>query len=105
MMKLYAGSHDLDDPLLTPLYASLHGLPPILIQVGEDELLLDDAVRFSDYAKKEGVDITLEIWPHMWHGWQTCIPDLPEANQAIEQIARYLHFFKGDPSHTHEQVV
>jgi monoterpene epsilon-lactone hydrolase len=91
MMKLYAGSHDLRDPLLTPLYADLHGLPSILIQVVEDELLLDDAVRFSDCAKADGVDITLEIYPHMWHGWHTCLPDLQEANQAIEHIARYLH--------------
>jgi monoterpene epsilon-lactone hydrolase len=91
MMKLYAGSHDLRDPLLTPLYASLHGLPRMLIQVGEDELLLDDSIRFSDCAKAVGVNVTLEIWPHMWHGWHTCVPDLLEANQAIEAIARYLH--------------
>jgi len=62
-MKLYVGSHDLRDPLLTPLYADLHGLPSMLIQVGEDELLLDDSIRFSDCAKAAGVDITLEIWP------------------------------------------
>lgn len=91
MMKLYAGSHDLRDPLLTPLYADLHGLPSMLIQVGEDELLLDDSIRFSDCAKAAGVDVTLEIWPHMWHVWHTCVPDLLEANQAIELIARFLH--------------
>jgi acetyl esterase/lipase len=91
VMKLYAGGHDLKDPLLTPLYADLHGLPPMLIQVGEDELLLDDSLRFSDCAKAAGVDVTLEVWPHMWHEWHTCVPDLPEANQAIEQIAQYLH--------------
>ncbi len=91
VMKLYAGGHDLKDPLLTPLYADLRGLPPMLIQVGEDELLLDDSLRFSDCAKAAGVDVTLEVWPHMWHEWHTCVPDLPEANQAIEQIAQYLH--------------
>lgn len=91
MMKLYTRSHDLCDPLLTPLYADLQGLPSMLIQVGEDELLLDDSIRFSNCAKTAGVDVTLEIWPHMWHVWHTCLPDLPEANQAIEHIARYLH--------------
>ncbi len=90
-MNLYAGNHDLHDPLLTPLYADLHGLPSMLIQVGEDELLLDDSIHFSNYAKTAGVDVTLEIWPHMWHVWHICLPDLPEANQAIEHIVRYLH--------------
>ncbi len=90
-MKLYVGSHDLQDPLLTPLYADLHGLPPMLIQVGEDELLLDDSVRFSDCARAAGVEVTLEIWPHMWHVWHNCAPNLPEANQAIEHVGQYLH--------------
>lgn len=91
MMKLYAGSHDLSDPILSPLHADLRSLPPMLIQVGEDEILLDDSIRFSDCAKAAGVDITLEIWPQMWHVWHICVPDLPEANHAIELIARYLH--------------
>ncbi len=90
-MKLYAGSHDLHDPLLTPLFADLHGLPPILIQVGEDELLLDDSIRFSDCAKTAGVNVALEIWPHMWHTWHTCLPNLLAANQAVEKIAQFLY--------------
>ncbi len=89
-MRLYAGSHDLHDPLLTPLYADLDGFPSMLIQVGQDELLLDDSIRFTNCAKVAGVDVTLEIWPHMWHLWHTCLPNLPEANQAIEHIGCYL---------------
>jgi len=64
-MKLYVGSHDLCDPLLTPLYADLHGLPSILIQVGEDELLLDDSIRFSDCAKQP-------VRMSLWESGRTC---------------------------------
>ncbi len=90
MMQLYSGEHDLRDPLLTPLYADLHSLPPLLIQVGEDELLLDDAIRFADCAKAAGVPLELEIWPNMWHAWQTTTQDLPETKQALEHIVNYL---------------
>ena len=91
MASLFAGGHDPCDPYLSPLYANLRGLPPILVQVGEDELLLDDAVRLHDRALAAGVNMTLEIWPHMWHDWHSCVPGLPEANEAIEHIARYLN--------------
>jgi hypothetical protein len=90
LMKLHREEHDLSDPLLTPLYADLQGLPSIFIQVGEDELLLDDAKRFANCAKAAGVPVTLEIWPNMWHVWHYCTPDLSEANQAIEHITKYI---------------
>jgi monoterpene epsilon-lactone hydrolase len=89
MMRLYAGNHDLGDPHISPLIADLHGLPPLLIQVGADEILLDDSRRFSERALAAGVDLTLEVWPHMWHDWHTCVPGLPEANQAIAGIAEF----------------
>jgi monoterpene epsilon-lactone hydrolase len=90
MMKLYRGDHNLSDPILTPLYGDLQGLPSILIQVGEDELLLDDAKRFAECANAAGVPVILEIWPKMWHVWHFCTPDLLEANQAIEHIAKHI---------------
>jgi monoterpene epsilon-lactone hydrolase len=89
MMRLYAGSHDLSDPHISPLIADLHGLPPLLIQAGADEILLDDSRRFSENAQAAGVDLTLEVWPHMWHVWHSCVPRLPEANQAIAGIAEF----------------
>ncbi len=89
LMRQYIGNCDLHDPYLSPLIADLHGLPPILIQVGADEILLDDSRRFSERAKAAGVDVTLEIWPHMWHVWHSCAPALPEANEAIEGIAEF----------------
>jgi epsilon-lactone hydrolase len=89
MLVHYVGANNPKDPFISPLYADLHGLPPILIQAGEYEILLDDSTRFSDSAHTAGVDLTLEVWPRMWHDWQSCVPELPEANQAIERIAEF----------------
>ena len=91
LVSLYVSKHDLHDPCISPLAADLHGLPPILIQVGADELLLDDSRRFGDSARAAGVDLTLEVWPHMWHVWHACVPELPEASQAIKHIAEFIN--------------
>ncbi len=91
MALLYAGGTDPCDPYLSPLFADLHGLPPILIQAGADELLLDDSIRFCDRASAAGVDVTLEVWPHMWHDWLSCVPGLPEANEAVKHIASFIN--------------
>ena len=91
MMSLYVNGHDLNDPLIAPLHADLNGLPPILIQAGADEILLDDSIRFSDRAKIAGTNVVLEVWPHMWHDWHMGVPTLPEANQAIDHIVKFVH--------------
>jgi acetyl esterase/lipase len=65
-------------------------LPPILIQVGESEVLLDDFGRFAERAKKYGVAVKLEIWPEMIHVWQLFATVLPEARQAIEHIGVFI---------------
>lgn len=90
MMSLYLSGHTLNEPYVSPLKADLHGLPPILIQVGSDEILLDDSRRFSEVALASGVNLTLEVWPHMWHDWHSCAPKLAEANEAIKQIAEFV---------------
>lgn len=90
MMRHYVKNHDLDDPHLSPLKADLHGLPPILIQAGANEILLDDSARFNESAKNASVDVTLEIWPGMWHDWHTSVPTLREAKQAIDQIGKFV---------------
>ena len=61
--KLYLGDHDPRTPLASPLYADLRGLPPLLIQVGSAEVLLDDATRLAERASAAGVNATLEVWP------------------------------------------
>jgi acetyl esterase/lipase len=74
--------------------ADLSGLPRLLIQVGEDECLVDDAEELAARAKACGVEVTLEVWPEMVHVWHLLAPRLEPANQAIERIARWV----GEPS-------
>ncbi len=88
--KLYLGNHDPLTPLASPLYADLHGVPPMLIQVGSAEVLLDDSTRLAERASAAGVDTTLEVWPNMIHVWQSFAVILPEARQAIERIGKFV---------------
>jgi acetyl esterase/lipase len=87
---LYLGGADPATPLASPLYADLRGLPPLLIQVGDHEVLLSDATRLGERAKAAGVDVTLEVWDAMWHVWQAWAAVLPEGQQAIERIGAYI---------------
>jgi monoterpene epsilon-lactone hydrolase len=86
----YITDHDPHEPLISPLYANLVGLPPLLIQVGDHEILLDDAVRFGERARAAGVDTEVVVWPGMFHVFQVYTPILPEARQAITQIADFI---------------
>ena len=91
--ELYLANQDPLEPSASPLYGDLSGLPPILMQVGEAELLLDDSVRFAEKAKKAGVKVTIEVWPEMFHNWQMFGPLFPEAQQAIDQIGEFIRSF------------
>jgi len=86
----YLGDADPRTPLASPLYADLRGLPPLLIQVGSDEILLSDAVGVAERAKVAGVTVDLEVWEGMQHVWQFSAKLLPEAGQAIERIGAFL---------------
>lgn len=86
----YINNHDPREPLISPLYADLHGLPPIQIHVGDHEILLDDAVRFSERARAAGVDANTIIWPEMFHVFPIFTPLLPEARRAVDQIASFI---------------
>ena len=85
----YAGNHKLTDPLLSPLYADLTDLPPLLIQVGTEEILLDDATLLAERAQAAGVAVTLKIWDEMVHVFQL-FSFLPETKQAVAQIATFV---------------
>jgi acetyl esterase/lipase len=85
----YAGDQDLTAPLLSPVYADLSGLPPLLIQVGTDEILLDDARRLAERARVAGVDVTLEVWDEMFHVFHM-FSFLPEARKAVGSIAAFV---------------
>lgn len=88
--ELYAGTTAPDHPMISPLFADLAGLAPMLIQVGEHERMLDDSVLFAQRAGLAGVDVTLQIWPQMWHVFQQHCPDVPEAWEAILALADYI---------------
>ncbi len=90
MAKLYAGEADPRTPLISPLYADLRGLPPLLIHVGTAEILMDDSIRLADRAKTAGVDVTLEPWEDMLHVWQYFAAMLPEGRQAIDRIGEFI---------------
>jgi monoterpene epsilon-lactone hydrolase len=92
--KDYAPEGMLNHPLVSPLFADLCGLPPMFIQVGDHETTLSDSTEIAARGQRCGVPVTLRIWPEMWHGWQLGAPALPEANEAIEQIASFVtgHF-------------
>jgi monoterpene epsilon-lactone hydrolase len=93
--KLYLGDHDPRTPLASPLYADLRGLPPLLIQVGSAEVLLDDATRIAARASAAGVATTLEVWPAMIHVWHTFAPILPEARDAIARLGAFVRTHLG----------
>ena len=86
----YAGEYDLKNPLISPLYADLFGLPSILIYVGSEDILLDDSTRFADCASRAGVDVTLKIWPGMLHAFPLLAAFIPEARKAIDETATYV---------------
>jgi monoterpene epsilon-lactone hydrolase len=90
MAKFYAGEADLREPLVSPIYADLKGLPPMLIQVGTAEVLFDDSTRLAERARAAGVDVVLEPWEDMIHVWQYFAAMLPEGREAIERIGEFI---------------
>jgi monoterpene epsilon-lactone hydrolase len=96
--QMYAGAYPLNHPLISPLHASLAGLPPLLIQAGEVELLRDDAVMFAEKAKKEGVDVTLEIYTDMFHVFQAFGSLAAKSQEAFGSAAAFIQTYVGLPS-------
>ncbi len=84
------------NPLVSPVFAHVHGLPPVYIQVGDDEILLSDSTRFAAKLEEVGIDVELEIWPEMWHVFQLFIGKMPEARAAINKIGEYLRRAHGE---------
>jgi epsilon-lactone hydrolase len=88
--KQYYGTHDPKDPLVSPVHGNFRGLPPMLIQVGDAEILLDDATRVAKSAKAAGVEVELEVWDDMPHVWHVFAKLLPEGQQAIDKIGKFV---------------
>jgi epsilon-lactone hydrolase len=87
--RYYLGDMDPKNPLASPLYADLHGLPPLLIHVGEDEVLRDDSTRFAERARAASVPVELKVWPVVPHAWQLAPHRLPEAAQSLREAAAF----------------
>ncbi|MCC5995685.1 MAG: alpha/beta hydrolase [Oceanicaulis sp.] len=87
---LYLGQLDARDPEASPLFADLSGLPPVFIQVGQDEILLDDSVRLHDALEAAGVETRCEVWREMWHDFQLFAPLIGEADAALESAKDWL---------------
>jgi monoterpene epsilon-lactone hydrolase len=92
----YLGGADPRNPYASPLYGTLQGLPPTLLQVGSDEILRDDSVRMAERMRAAGCTVALEIWPRMPHVWHAFVPFLPEARRAIARIGAFVQQCVGD---------
>ena len=88
--RMYRGALPADDPRVSPLFAELCGLPPVFIQAGEDEILLDDTLRLHARLEAAGVEATAEVWRGVWHDFQMFQPIVPEASAAIKTSAKWL---------------
>ena len=90
MAGLYLNGKDPKSPLASPLHADLHGLPPVLVQVGTAETLLDDSVRIAEKMHAAGVDVRLAIWPNMLHVFPLFAPVLSEGRDGCVEIGTFI---------------
>ena len=86
----YTDESNLTNPLVSPIHGDFHGFPPLLIQVGSEEILLDDATLLVEQAKSAGVHVTLKIWDGMWHVWQALGDLIPENKKTFEEIGQFV---------------
>jgi monoterpene epsilon-lactone hydrolase len=90
MAGMYLAGKDAKSPLAAPLYADLKGLPPILIQVGTAETLLDDSTRIAEKLHQAGVDVKLAVWPNMLHVFPLFAPILSEGREGCVEIGTFI---------------
>lgn len=90
MAETFLGGASPQDPLANPLFADLKGMPPLYIQVGGDETLLDDSLRFEAKAKEAGIEIKVDVYPEMQHVFQFMAGTAPEADAAVQQMAEWV---------------
>ena len=93
LVQQYVGNNNPENPLISPLYADLKGLPPIFIQVGTSEMILDDSLRIAKKAEEAGVDVTLDVWEDMPHVFSLFFQFTPESRDAIDRVCEYLSKF------------
>ena len=86
----YRGSIAANDPRVSPLYANLQGLPPMLIQAGSEEILVDDAMQLSQRALQAGVDARLHVYDGMWHNFQMFNAFVRTADMALDELGSFI---------------
>jgi acetyl esterase/lipase len=91
MNQYVLAGQDPCNPLLSPLFGELRGLPPLLIHAADHDVFLSDATRLAEKARQAGVPVTLKIWPGMWHIFQMSAELLPEGQASLNEIFAYLH--------------
>jgi epsilon-lactone hydrolase len=91
LVRSYLTGSDAKNPLASPLYGDLPGLPPVRVHVGDDEVLLDDSRRYVERAVAAGVDAKLDVWMGMPHGFVNGVGSMHAANQALHAIGRFLN--------------
>jgi acetyl esterase/lipase len=98
--EFYLGDTGTDphDPLASPIYADLRGLPPLLIHVGEDETLRDDSTELANRARAAGVRVEITLWPVVPHVWQLFHPFVPEGRQSLAAASAFLRHAAGGPA-------
>ena len=90
MAQMFLGTASPKDPLANPLHADFKGFPPLYIQVGGFEAIMDDATRVAERAKAAGVDCTCEVFPEMQHVFHFMAGKAPEADDAIQKLAKWV---------------
>ena len=89
-MESYIGDIDSAPSILSPIRYPLTGMPPMLIQVGSDEILLSDSIRLAERASEAGVDVAMEVWDGMWHVFQAFGIYMPESRMAVDNIGMFI---------------
>jgi len=90
LRDMYLGAHDPKDPVASPLFAELPNCPPVLMHVGDDEILLDDTLSMQNHLEAQGVDVLVRNWPTGFHVWHMMLGFVPEAREALDDIARFV---------------
>lgn len=88
--RLYCGAASRSNPLVSPIHGDLSGLPPMLIQVGSEEILMNDSQRLAEAAKRDGIDVKLEIYNSLWHVFQVHAGQLDRATNALNGAAEFI---------------
>jgi len=86
----YTGAENLSNPLVSPVFADFHGFPPLFIQVGSEEILLDDALQLAEKARAAGVQVEIKVWDGLWHVWLILGKRLPENRQTFVEIGQFV---------------